>query len=81
MDNKENEKNINNDDEKSELDKEIEAELIEYMNSDKKEEKEEKEEKKKYKTAGFIVALVIAILYMVKFAKHFMYIDLHSLMH
>lgn len=42
MDNKENEKNINNDDEKSELDKEIEAELIEYMNSDKKEEKEEK---------------------------------------
>ncbi|MEB6612343.1 hypothetical protein ACO2FM_05600 [Staphylococcus pasteuri] len=78
MDNKENEKNINNDDEKSELDKEIEAELIEYMNSDKK---EEKEEKKKYKTAGFIVALVIAILYMVKFAKHFMYIDLHSLMH
>ncbi|MBL3398548.1 hypothetical protein WL766_05115 [Staphylococcus pasteuri] len=78
MDNKENEKNINNDDEKSELDKEIEAELIEYMNSDKK---EEKEEKKKYKTAGFIVALVIAILYMVKFAKHFMYIDLHSLIH
>lgn len=75
MDNKENEKNINNDDEKSELDKEIEAELIEYMNSDKK------EEKKKYKTAGFIVALVIAILYMVKFAKHFMYIDLHSLIH
>lgn len=78
MDNKENEKNINNDDEKSELDKEIEAELIEYMNSDKK---EEKEEKKKYKTAGFIVALVIAILYMVKFAKHFIYIDLHSLIH
>lgn len=78
MDNKENEKNINNDDEKSELDKEIEAELIEYMNSDKK---DEKEEKKKYKTAGFIVALVIAILYMVKFAKHFMYIDLHSLIH
>lgn len=78
MDNKENEKNINNDDEKSELDKEMEAELIEYMNSDKK---EEKEEKKKYKTAGFIVALVIAILYMVKFAKHFMYIDLHSLIH
>lgn len=63
----------NNEKEKSDIDKEIEAELLEYLNSEKK---EDKVERKKYKTPMFFAMLIIAILYLYKFSKHLMFIDL-----
>ena len=78
-DNKVPEKHSKNyEDKKSKIDKEIEAELLEYLNRDKTNEKEEKQEKKKYKSAMFVVLLIIVLLYLFKMGKHFMYIDINA---
>lgn len=54
------------------INKEIEAELLAYLESGK--DKEEKEEKKKYKSAIFISTLIILILYLTKLSKKMFFI-------
>ena len=78
------EKSETNEPEKSAIDKEIEAELLQYLEDrkqgkaellqyleDRKQGKaEEKPEKKKYKTLMFIAPLVIAAIYIYKYIGH-----------
>lgn len=56
-------KEQHDDDNKSDIDKEIEAELLQYLKEREEGKHEEKQEKKKYTTAMFFVMLVIAAKY------------------
>lgn len=64
------EKNEANEPEKSAIDKEIETELLQYLEDRKQGKVEEKLEKKKYKTLMFIAPLVIAAIYIYKYIGH-----------
>ncbi|MCD8826648.1 hypothetical protein NQ035_12390 [Staphylococcus gallinarum] len=64
------EKSEANEPEKSAIDKEIEAELLQYLEDRKQGKAEEKPEKKKYKTLMFIAPLVIAAIYIYKYIGH-----------
>ncbi|AWI43342.1 hypothetical protein BJG88_00335 [Staphylococcus nepalensis] len=68
------EKSEANEPEKNAIDKEIEAELLQYLEDRKQgkaeEKPEKKPEKKKYKTLMFIAPLVIAAIYIYKYIGH-----------
>ncbi|UXR69529.1 MULTISPECIES: hypothetical protein [unclassified Staphylococcus] len=57
--------------EHEDINKEIEAELLAYLENG---EEEQKEEKKKYKSALFITMLIMLILYLVRLSNKIFFI-------